>query len=347
MHSSLKDKLQKILDKHTASGSECGCQLAVYQDGELIADLASGYTSADKTVPLTQEHLFPVFSVGKAVATTAVHKLVEKGILSYDTRIGDVWKEFDCSGKENVLLWHVLSHRSGLFQDPEIDSPDDYSDWQKFTSRLAAAEPAWEPGTKSSYHYHTYAYLLGETAARAAGKDFKTIIEEEVIRPLKLENEMFFGTNDEADKRFVMLSGEHTYSHLLRSKRFLHGFAPSFNGVMTARAVAKHYAALEREIDGVRLLKQETLDNAAINRTPAEFPVNDWPRFGLGYVTFGFEDDLSGVIGHGGAAGSEGLLDRRRHLAVGFTKNQVNPNHPVHPVRDEIAQALGLPIRHW
>ena len=119
---------------------------------------------------------------------------------------------------------------------------------------------------------------------------------------------------------------------------------------MTARAVARHYAALEREIDGVRLLRPETLENAAIPRRAADdpfVPEKDWARFGLGYVVAGFPGDPSGVIGHGGAIGSEGLLDRRRHIALGFTKNSVDPAHPCHPLRDRIAALLELPVRHW
>jgi|GEM_PF-6830773 hypothetical protein len=64
-------------------------------------------------------------------------------------------------------------------------------------------------------------------------------------------------------------------------------------------------------------------------------------------MTFGPEDDLSALIGRGGAAGAEGLLDRRRHIALGFTKNKIDPKHPDHPLRDRIARILNLPVRHW
>ena len=41
-------QLQKLLDEATESGLECGCQLAIYENGELVADLCSGYTTPDR-----------------------------------------------------------------------------------------------------------------------------------------------------------------------------------------------------------------------------------------------------------------------------------------------------------
>lgn len=347
-------KLQTMLDEAVASGLECGCQLAIYEQGEPVAELCAGYAGPDRKTPVQPDTLFPVFSVGKGIMATAIHRLVEKGTLSYSTRIGDIWPEFDCEGKAHLLLWHVLTHRSGLFRDPPYASYAELADWNLMCERLAGMHPATAPGTSCHYQAHTHAWLLGEPASRADGRCFKRILSDEVIRPLKLEKEIYFGIDPDEEKRVSLLdcSGveNYEYARKMADRAIRQSCIPSFNGMMSARAIAKHYAALDSEIDGVRLLRPETLENAAITRRAADDPVsaNDsWPRFGLGYVTFGFEHDLSGLIGHGGAVGSEGLLDRRRHIALGFTKNKVDPRHPNHPLRDRIADLLGLPIRHW
>lgn len=348
-------QLQKLLDEATESGLECGCQLAIYENGELVADLCSGYTTPDRRQKVEPDTLFPVFSVGKGLFTTAIHRMVEKGALSYSTRLGELWPEFDCEGKEHLLFWHVLTHRSGLFMTPEHASFAELADWKLMCRRLAAMHPEWTPGTRCRYQSFSYAWLAGEPLVRADDRPLKQILADEVIRPLGMEREIFFGISDEAETRMAPLDisrvGE-TYGHarLIAAPEILRSCIPSFNGVMTARAVARHYAALEREIDGVRLLRPETLENAAIPRRAADdpfVPEKDWARFGLGYVVAGFPGDPSGVIGHGGAIGSEGLLDRRRHIALGFTKNKVDPAHPCHPLRDRIAALLELPVRHW
>lgn len=348
-------QLQKLLDEATESGLECGCQLAIYENGELVADLCSGYTAPDRRRKVEPDTLFPVFSVGKGLFTTAIHRMVEKGTLAYSTRLGELWPEFDCEGKEHLLFWHVLTHRSGLFMTPEHASFAELADWNLMCRRMAAMRPEWTPGTRCRYQSFSYAWLAGEPLMRADGRPLKQILTDEVIRPLGMGREIFFGISDEAEARMAPLDtsrvgGEFGHALLIASPEILRSCIPSFNGVMTARAVARHYAALEREIDGVRLLRPETLENAAIPRRAADDPFRpetDWAHFGLGYVAAGFPEDPSGLIGHGGAIGSEGLLDRRRHLALGFTKNKVDPAHPNHSLRDWIASLLGLPVRHW
>lgn len=355
INKSVTQRLQKLLDQAAESGLECGCQLAVYEHGELVADLCSGYTTAKQTQRVTPDTLFPVFSVGKAMLSTAAHRLVEKGVLTYSSRIGDLWPEFDCAGKEHILLWHILTHRGALFRDPDWKTYEELADWELMCNRIAAMRAEWSPGTRCHYHPLSFAWLLGEPLSCADGRSLSQILKDEVVAPLKLEREMYFGLEDDAVGRLALIdpsqvSGEQKYVHLLASPVIQRACIPSFNGIMSARAIAKHYAALDTEVKGVRLLKPETVAHAAITRRAADDPVdpaNLWPRFGLGYVTFGFENDLSGLIGHGGAIGSEGLLDRRRHLALGFTKNKISPNHPNHPLRDRIAMELGLPIRHW
>ena len=347
-------RLQGLLDQAVESGKECGCQLAVYENGELVADLCAGYTTPERTQEVMPDTLFPVFSVGKGIFSTAAHRLIEKGGLTYSTRIGDLWQEFDCAGKEAVLLWHILTHRGALFHNPDWQTYEELADWQTMCSRIAAMRPAWKPGTRCHYHPYTFAWLLGEPLSRADGRSLPQILKDEVIAPLRLEKEMYFGLDDGAAERLAPDASQVSFVDAcvqsVASPVIQRACIPSFNGIMSARAIARHYAALDTEVDGVRLLKPETVAHAAVTRRAADDPVDPvdcWPRFGLGYVTHGFENDLSGLIGHGGAIGSEGLLDRRRHIALGFTKNRMDPNHPNHPLRDSIAMELGLPIRHW
>ncbi|MDR0931479.1 MAG: beta-lactamase family protein [Victivallales bacterium] len=348
-------KLQSLLNRAVETDLECGCQLAIYEHGKLIADLCAGHTAPDRKTEIKPDTLFPVFSAGKPVAATAVHRLVEKGVLSYSTRIGDIWQEFDCNGKERILLWHILTHREALFDLPEYHSIDELTDWDLMCKRIAAMTPAWEPGTLCRYHPITYAWLLGEPAARADGRAFSQIVQDEVVAPLKLEREIFFGIDAEGETRIAHIDcskvgADNELILWMNSQAVRRACLPAFNGLASARALAKFYAALTDEVDQTRLLLPETLSNASITRRASYDPIdpNDiWPRFGLGFVTYGFENDLTRVIGHGGAIGSEGYLDRKRHLAVAFTKNRVSAQHPNHLLRDQISEVLELPNRHW
>ena len=340
----LCDGLQKILDAAVASGEETGCQLAIFDHGVPAVNLAAGKN-------ITTDTLFPVFSVGKGLMTTAFHRLVEKGKLTYDTRVADLWPEFGCNGKEDVRVWHILTHRTGLHLLPVLQSDDEQADWDLMCSRLAALKPLWTPGTKCEYQAVTYAWLLGETAHRADGRDFRRIVTEEVLAPLGIEQKFFFGTDKPfAAPALTLRPGEELpwTAQFINNPAIRCGLVPSANGLGTAYALARHYAALLYEVDGVRLLQPETVANATFLRRAADDPAGDtWAKFGLGYALCGPEPELGRMFGHGGALGAEGFADKKTGLAIGFTKNQVTPTHPVHPVRDRISQLLGLPIRHW
>lgn len=351
----IEPRLQFLLDQAVETGEECGCQLAVYQDGELIVNLSAGYTTPERTEKINEKSLFPVFSVGKGFMATAFHRLVEKGIVSYGTRVADLWPEFGCNGKEDIRVWHILTHREALFELPECKDIAELADWELMCRRIEKMTPAWTPGGKSQYHPVTYAWLLGETARRADGRHFQRIIKDEILTPLHLDS-FFFGTTPEADSRFVPVDVSAVedrrtwHTDFIHTPAIRHGFIPSANGCANALSIAGHYAALLGEVDGVRLLKSETIANAAILRRAADDPVppqGTWARFGLGYALYGPENNLGSLFGHGGALGAEGFADREHNLAVGFTKNKVNHTHPVHPLRDRISEALGLPPRHW
>ncbi|MFA5206705.1 MAG: serine hydrolase domain-containing protein [Lentisphaeria bacterium] len=342
--SRLSAGLQQILDDAVAAGEETGCQLAIFDRGTPVINLAAGNG-------ITTDTLFPVFSAGKGLMTTAVHRLVERGVLSYDTRVADLWPEFGCNGKEDVRVWHILTHRSGLHQLPAVNAPEEQADWKLMCDRIAAMKPVWTPGTKCEYQGITYAWLLGEVAQRADGRDFRRIVTEEVLAPLGLEHHFFFGTaRPYAAPALTLCPGEEPpwAAQFIGCDAIRHGLVPSANGLGTAYALARHYAALKHDIDGVRLLRPETVANATFLRRAADDPAGEtWAKFGLGYALCGPEPEVGRMFGHGGALGAEGLADKQTGLAIGFTKNQVTPTHPVHPVRDRISRLLGLPVRHW
>src|ERR1700749_3530528 len=93
-------KLQTLLNQFVAEGRERGVQLAAYHRGKLVIDAYAG--AMDVGGPLVDARtLFPVFSTTKGITATVAHVLVERGKLSYDTRVADVWPEFAANGKGN------------------------------------------------------------------------------------------------------------------------------------------------------------------------------------------------------------------------------------------------------
>jgi CubicO group peptidase (beta-lactamase class C family) len=112
---------------------------------------------------------------------------------------------------------------------------------------------------------------------------------------------------------------------------------PGGGGIMSARAIARHYAALACHgiLDGTRILSAERIDAVRTLQTDARDEVyGGRARRGLGYqlggpVRRGADVAMGkggGEFGHGGNGGSLGFTDPVRRLGFGLTKNLMQIN---------------------
>lgn len=348
----LVKKLQNVLDRSVESGEECGCQLTVYRHGELICDLVSGYTSAEKTKKVDVDTLFPVFSVGKGICTTLLMILKDRGKFEYDDLVSDYWKGYGVNGKASTTIRYMLSHRAGLYDVSRIPL-EDLVNWDNMCKRMEEGVPLDTIGGMHHYHAYTYGILTGRLAELIDGRPFQQLLKEEILNPLQLDH-IFFGIDREQyENNVAFLDGSLAApddGRLAYNQFFvLNGLNPSSNGCANAHGLAKMYASLiGKGVEGVRLVSDKTINEATVLcRAPGDDDLTTWDKFGSGYALCGPVGDLGRMFGHGGACGSEGFADKVSGYAVGFTKNKINRTHPVHPTRNEISKVLGIPERIW
>jgi CubicO group peptidase (beta-lactamase class C family) len=105
---------------------------------------------------------------------------------------------------------------------------------------------------------------------------------------------------------------------------------PAANGHGTARGLARIYGALSRggELDGVRILEPETIDNAIVEQAfGPDAVLGGLPmRFGLGFMLRQDFMPLSPnprAFGHPGAGGSIGMADPDAKVGFGYTLNKM------------------------
>lgn len=354
MNKTVQNGLQQFLEQAVRDGRERGVQAAVYLHGELVASAWAGTAGAKTGRPVTESTLFPVFSSTKGIAGTIVHRLAERGLLRYDQTIASLWPEFACNGKEHITLRQALTHTSGLPSMPPVGI-EGLTDWDTACRAIAQLTPEWEPGSRMEYHAITYSWLAGEPAVRAAGKSFPQLLREEIAAPLGVEDEMFVGLPASEDSRVAVLEEPalencdlapyaspsiplwilplHRWMNTPEGRR---SCVPASSGIMSARALARHYAALLPDgAEGVTLLPPERVREALC---PLEIPGgSSSPRvlgYALGVPHSAVRPD---VFGAGGYGGSFGFADLRHGLAVAFTKNLYSPAG----IESELPQLLG------
>ena len=121
-------------------------------------------------------------------------------------------------------------------------------------------------------------------------------------------------------------SGLFGYNEMWNRDDVLAAEMPSSNGVGSARALARLYAATIGEIDGIRLLRPETVREATrvVSRGPDRVIFVE-TCFGLGFSLppmLGADCGPS-AFGHPGAGGSLGFADPEAGLAFAYVMNRM------------------------
>lgn len=341
----IQSQVQKAIDDLVESGAERGLQVTVYHDGEQVVDAVAGVADPETGQPVTSDTPFFSYSIGKGVAATVVHVLAERGVLDYDTPISELWPEFGAHGKDEATVRHALSQSAGVPGLPDGLTVEDLCDWERMCAVIAGSEPWWEPGEKIGYHAITWGYIVGEIIRRATGKPIPQVLREEVAGPLGVAEEMFFAVPASEQGRLAQLedapgneemfgelpedspifklgpdlTAEHANRADVRGANILAG------GTLTARAVARMYAALLGEVDGVRLISPERLCEVSAVAMSGTDQVFGFPTaWGLGYSIGQFmsnAQETQHVFGVGGIGGSYAYADTETGTTFALTKN--------------------------
>src|ERR671910_2251670 len=350
--SELQQQVQRVVDELIASGAERGVQVAVYQGGEQVVDVVAGVADPATGRPVDAGTVFYNFSIVKGATTTVVHRLAERGLFGYDTPVAELWPEFAAHGKQAVTVRQVLDHTAGVPGIPLDTSVEDLCDWDRVCAAIAAAELWWEPGTKVGYHAYTFGYILGEVVRRATGKRISQLLAEEVAGPLGVTGELWFGMPATEHHRLARLEDEPGAAEM--AAQMMASMPPDLpmfrsappelfpnaelanradtlaadipaGGKVSSRAIARMYAALLGEVDGVRLLTPERLAEVTAVSSRGTDEVFGMPtRWGLGYAIGLPDGSRDTAFGTGGVGGSFAFGDTASGLAFGLTKNRVS-----------------------
>ncbi|CAA7023277.1 unnamed protein product [Microthlaspi erraticum] len=275
IHSDVESKLRKLLVELGSIQKILGIQVCAYKDGKVIIDTAAGVLGRYDPRPVQPDSLFPVFSVTKGVTAGMIHWLVDQRKLNFDQTVGDIWPGFGSNGKESIKVHHVLNHTSGLQNafDPVGENPLLICDWDECLKRIAISSPETQPGTQQLYHYLTFGWLCGGILEHASGKKLQEILEESIIKPLKLDGELYIGIPPGVESRLATLTVDteelsnlssianqpelpSTFQPekilqmatslpvLFNTLNVRRAIIPAANGHVSARALARYYATL-------------------------------------------------------------------------------------------------------
>lgn len=176
---------------------------AVVFGSEIRAAGAVGVRKRGDETPVTVNDKYHVGSCAKAMTATLAGVLVERGLLSWETRIQDVFPEMVIHpGYEPVTLKQLLSHTSGMpaFTDPSEDvledevweavRPPDELRRESVLPAILKEAPRTTPG--ESFGYSNMGYITtGAMLEQLTRTPFETLLQNELFRPLGMTSAGF------------------------------------------------------------------------------------------------------------------------------------------------------------
>jgi CubicO group peptidase (beta-lactamase class C family) len=332
-HGTVEPEFERVRDsfERGLQKAELGAAVSAYVGGRRVVDLWGGWADANETRPWQRNTIVGTMSATKGMTATCAHHVIDRGLLDPDEPVATYWPEFAAEGKEQITVRMVLSHQAGLLS-PTVRVPQEKRwDWETVTDALARSKPRWEPGTRSEYHGGTFGYLVGGLVKRVDGRSLDSYFREQIGQPLGCDFLIRVGPED--DHRCAELVGPDDMVGGANSRAYREGADGSATGHGTADSLARVYAALaaDGELDGVRLLRPETIE-AAAQEQPLARAEGMVDSYGLGYqLLWKLHPELpKGTFGHEGLGGFIGLADPAARLGFGVVVNRLGNTGAAH-----------------
>jgi CubicO group peptidase (beta-lactamase class C family) len=188
----MNQTLAPIRDAHHLPG-----MIGAILIGESLASIgAVGIRKIGSTEPMQVLDQVHLGSCGKAMTATMIGMIVDDGLLTWSSRVADVFPESASRlhrDFQSVTLWHLLTHRAGLPHDanwwalPGVTTTD-----QRRAAMLSllGAAPLSRPGTTYTYSNAGYA-IAGLMAEQITGLSWEALMKERVFDPLEMSSAGF------------------------------------------------------------------------------------------------------------------------------------------------------------
>ena len=360
------DRIWDAVRHWYSAGMQPAIQLCLRHNGQVVLNRAIGHAWGNgpedppdaEQVPVQTGTPFCVYSAAKAITTTVVHMLVERGAFSLDDRVCEYLPGYTGAGKERTTIRHVLTHSAGVpFANGPRPDLRRMNDSAYAREKLGELKPIHRPGLVHIYHGVTWGPLIREIVSAATGRNIREILATEILDPLG-----FRWTNyGVAEADVPLVAPSHVTGKPLpapvaaalkmalggsmqrivpfsNSPMFLTSVVPSSSTVSTAEELSRFAEMLCRggELDGVRVMRPETLRAATreARRLRPDVATGLAPiRWGTGYMLgskrFGpFGRNAPAAFGHTGLTNIAVWADPSRNLAVGLVSSGKPGSHP-------------------
>ena len=315
-------RLDTVLNSYVEENLIAGQVLLVLRKGRIAHSLANGMRDIEATDPMKEDTIFRIASQTKALVSTGIMILHERGQLDIShplSRYIPEWENVQVAvpnenGSYNlepverpITLRHLLTHTAGMSYGTGPASREweeaDFQGWYfanktetigESIARMASLPLDAHPGTAWIYGYNTD--ILGAVIEKASGMDLNNFLQQEIFDPLEMSDSHFYLPENKRDRLAVVYQPKPgggiqaiPATDGMRSQGlYIDGPRISYSGGAGLLSTANDYARFLQmtlnggELDGKRILSRKTIELMTTNHL-GDLPFRSGQGFGLGF----------------------------------------------------------------
>lgn len=278
------DRIQVMMETAIQDGRIMSAIAMVARDGEVAWIGTAGEMGPG--VPMRNDAIIPLASVGKMFTATAAMILYERGVISLNDPVSKFIPEFAnvkvavtneagetglVEPQNPVTIYHMLTHTGGL----KVTGDDFWTvrgahvartTTTEFARALAELPLQSQPGAEFNYGVTGASYeVLAAVIETVSGMTLETFMADNIFEPLGLDDTYFYVPEEKSERMPAFyrkengeLQLERAYGEDFPRTTYFHGGG----GVRSAPGDISRFARLFLEggaVDGVRILSPETI----------------------------------------------------------------------------------------
>ncbi len=274
-----------LLQQHVDAGKSAGVVAMLARDGKLAYVATVGVQDLATRAPMTERTLFRIYSMTKPVTAVAAMMLFEQGMFALDEPVSKYLPEFagvtvrSPAGPRapsraptiRDLLLHTsgLEHRtSAVYRDAQVRSRT--IALPQFVKNIVQVPLMDDPGTRFRYSESTT--VLGRLVEIWSGQRFDTFLQARIFTPLRMADTGFYATPAQRP-RLATVYGPGMKPVEIEALPFTEPpvLLEGAVGLLSTGPDFLRFAQMllnRGELDGVRLLKADTVDRMVGNGLP-------------------------------------------------------------------------------
>jgi CubicO group peptidase (beta-lactamase class C family) len=324
----LAQQLKEYVDREMVLGAE----ILVMHQGKVLVHDGYGWRDREDELKMVPDTIFNIRSMTKPLTGAAAQILIDEGKLNLDDPVSKFIPSFSEHGKDELLVKHLMQHRSGLPLTMFETSVDEFENITQIADAAASSELRFEPGTQF-YYSDAGSDVLGAVVAAASGQDLDPFVVERLLQPLAMHHS-FYNPGDDPKLVGAMASlyvgfAETWIPNWKPEGKSMYPFAW---GSQSVYSTPKDYAKfLQMWMNGGLVDGKQLLSKAAVTRTlkpkskmlalgsdkemPTGFPGMTTSYGQMSVLYLNEQDDVK-VIGHSGSDGTLAYAWPDRELIV-------------------------------